>query len=379
MDLLEGETLGALITRAESLSVEDTANTLLPVISAVGTAHAAGLVHRDLKPENIFLVAGAAGPRVLVLDFGIAKWTGNSTIAGETGLITATGTLLGTPCYMAPEQAFGERDVDHRADAWAVGVILYECLSGARPVEGDNLGQVLKRMMHDGITPIETLVDVPEAVAVLARRLLCRERADRADLREAFNVLARFATVSVPDFGAPRSGPVDPPESDPIDPAPTTIPHGETIRTADLTGGPTSLPVLPLERRRLPLAIAAVLLGAIAVGIWLGRSESDGAGNTKSTASASSPESHRGAAAGDSLPTTTEPPPPIDTPGSEPAASAGLAASVGSAEARATDLAVRRAHRPRGAASGPPPPTAPPPHNEPTGRRRGGLGQQPPV
>src|SRR4051812_21927994 len=140
MELLRGETLGAKLLRDERLSVEETAALLLPVVSAVGEAHAIGIVHRDLKPDNLFLLEGSGEPRVKVLDFGIAKLSAERYLqGGPSPLLTESGSMLGTPCYMAPEQASGESPVDHRADIWSLGVILYECLSGVRPIEGENL------------------------------------------------------------------------------------------------------------------------------------------------------------------------------------------------------------------------------------------------
>src|SRR5579859_6066357 len=141
MDLLTGETLAQRIDTLGKLSIDETAAILLPVVSAVGTAHARGIVHRDLKPENIFLAVNDEGQiEVKVLDFGIAKL---STTDGEMlvqSQLTGTGSMLGTPFYSAPEQLFGERHIDQRADVWALGVVLYECLSGQIPVYGENLG-----------------------------------------------------------------------------------------------------------------------------------------------------------------------------------------------------------------------------------------------
>src|SRR5579863_2255046 len=156
MDLLVGETLGAKLTTSPVLAAREAATLLLPVVEAVEAAHAKGIVHRDLKPDNIFLNRGEAGDiTVKVLDFGIAKLTATEGDAAETGALTGTGSLVGTPWYMAPEQCYGERDIDQRADIWALGVILYECLAGARPVEGASMGQVLKRILHEGIVPLE--------------------------------------------------------------------------------------------------------------------------------------------------------------------------------------------------------------------------------
>src|SRR5688500_1886807 len=129
MELLAGETLRNRLSRAPRLSLEEVAAILLPVASAVGTAHAQGIVHRDLKPDNIFLSRDAGGaPLVKVLDFGIAKVTRASDDHASHGHgLTGSGEVLGTPNYMAPEQVFGERDIDQRCDIWALGVILYEC------------------------------------------------------------------------------------------------------------------------------------------------------------------------------------------------------------------------------------------------------------
>jgi serine/threonine-protein kinase len=159
MELLSGETLGRRLAREGQLDLDQALALLVPAVSAVGAAHALGVVHRDLKPENLFLSRASGSTEfetvVKVLDFGIAKLS--SEMAGETG-VTETGTTLGTPCYMAPEQAMAERELDHRVDVWAFGVILYETLSGARPIEGDTVGQVVKHLMTTGITPLERVV-----------------------------------------------------------------------------------------------------------------------------------------------------------------------------------------------------------------------------
>jgi eukaryotic-like serine/threonine-protein kinase len=207
MDLLEGETLARRLARDRQLSVEETARLLLPVVSAVGTAHTRGIVHRDLKPENVFLERTEDGEQIVkVLDFGIAKLTFGAADPDE-GLVTGTGTALGTPCYMAPEQCFGEKDVDHRADTWAIGVMLYELLAGCRPIEGDAVGQIVKSMMTSSITPLEVLAPgIPSDLAALVKSMLARERDKRPDdLREVHEVLARHCTVKVRAFGAPAS------------------------------------------------------------------------------------------------------------------------------------------------------------------------------
>jgi tRNA A-37 threonylcarbamoyl transferase component Bud32 len=125
MDLLVGETLGARLARNKVLAAGEAATLLLPAMEAVEEAHRIGIVHRDLKPDNIFLKRGDGGKvTVKVLDFGIAKLTATEGDAADTGSITGTGSLMGTPWHMAPEQCYGEKDIDPRADIWAFGVIL---------------------------------------------------------------------------------------------------------------------------------------------------------------------------------------------------------------------------------------------------------------
>jgi serine/threonine-protein kinase len=212
LDLLEGETLGERLDREEQLDVRETASVLLPVASAVAKAHELGIVHRDLKPENIFLAEAEGAVVPMVLDFGIAKLLEHS--AEAEAVVTGTGVMLGTAGYMAPEQGFGEKDIDGRADLWAFGVMLYECLSGVKPIEADNLGQYLKRLMDHAITPLEVLEpDLDPEVTALVGRLLARERDERPDdLVELLAVLGRFADepAAMPRERSRRAEPIDP-------------------------------------------------------------------------------------------------------------------------------------------------------------------------
>ena len=207
MDLLLGEPFGDKLGREGALSVAETARIMAPVVSAVGTAHSLGVVHRDLKPENIFLCKTAEGGlEVKVLDFGIAKLS-LGIDSEQTNNITGTGAVLGTPYYMAIEQAFGERDIDHRADMWAIGIILYESLLGDRPIRGDNFGQIVKQLTGGKIPPIQSVVpNVPDDLAELIGSLLQRDRDQRpADLRGALTVLRRYTDVLVRTFDGARA------------------------------------------------------------------------------------------------------------------------------------------------------------------------------
>jgi serine/threonine-protein kinase len=195
MEVLEGESLATRLAREGELDLETTASIMLPVIAAVGTAHSLGIVHRDLKPENIFLAKSARGEEVKVLDFGIAKLAAIDDASLETAGLTGTGALIGTPYYMAPEQVFGETDVDHRADIWALGLVLYRCLSGLLPTERPNVGQVLKVILTRAIWPLaDATPNLPKEVTGLVDRMLSKEREQRpADLTEVKRVLGRYA------------------------------------------------------------------------------------------------------------------------------------------------------------------------------------------
>jgi serine/threonine protein kinase len=273
MDLLYGETLAARLAREERLSVEETATILLPVVSALGAAHALGIIHRDLKPSNIFLCRdGSAHARVKVLDFGIAKWVGSD--AAGSGLRTHTGTTLGTPCYMAPEQALNERQLDHRVDLWSLGVVLYECLSGIRPVEGENAAQMLLRLHVSGIYPIERLVpDIPEALALLIQCLLRRAPRQRpSDFCPVYDALQAFTQERPPRFGTPT---LSPSQDLDANEHPSTL---EPFASATPSVGPVSAPHQPPRSRRLmprawPAMTAAVIL-ALGATLWI-RSSTD--------------------------------------------------------------------------------------------------------
>ncbi len=178
MDLLDGESLRERLEREGRLSPRVAVEIALAILSVLSAAHASGIVHRDLKPENVFIPEG--GPsQARLLDFGIAKITRTD---GLQGLSTETGAMLGTPHYMAPEQAFGEKDVDGRADLWALGVLLYECLSGKRPIDGENFGQILRAMTECKVTPLSRVApDVPPGLAEVVDALLVERGARPAE------------------------------------------------------------------------------------------------------------------------------------------------------------------------------------------------------
>jgi serine/threonine protein kinase len=271
MDLLVGETLGAKLARDKVLSAAEVAALLLPAVEAVEGAHAMGIVHRDIKPDNIFLKRGEGGIiTVKVLDFGIAKLTATEGDAAETGALTGTGSVVGTPWYMAPEQCYGEKDIDQRADIWAFGVILYECLAGVRPVEGSSMGQLLKRLLHEGIVPIEKHTPglAPE-LAELMGRMLSHARENRprdlAEVRRVLSVLAGKGLVQVASR-VPTPSPI------PGDPPGRAAPGDETQRrpARSDTDAAHAVPRPSMSRSigASRLSVAAIALGAVAIVGW---------------------------------------------------------------------------------------------------------------
>jgi serine/threonine protein kinase len=142
MEMLDGETLEDRLERLRVLPPVMTATVITHVARAIGKAHEAGIVHRDLKPGNVFMVKNDDEEIAKVLDFGIAKAT-TGALGAEGGLATRTGSVVGTPCYMSPEQALGNKSIDHRADLWSLGVMAFECICGQRPFDSEALGDLI--------------------------------------------------------------------------------------------------------------------------------------------------------------------------------------------------------------------------------------------
>ena len=359
MELLEGEPLSAKLRREKRLSVAELARILLPVVSAVGTAHTLGIVHRDIKPDNIFLSREGDREIVKVVDFGIAKLT----IEGDgekTGGMTTTGTMLGTPLYMSPEQAFGEKDVDYRSDIWSLGILVYKCLAGKVPTYADNVGQILKIILSDKIPPLdEKAPGTPEDIVLLVRKMLQIDRHDRpADLREVQAVLAPYApTVTVPAFGEavippPRSSSKLLSGSDGRVPTADTLAERETKRatfdrTKRMMPSPSSMPgaghsnppsetsvgvqvaeprsidVAPASPWRARIAVAAGVV-MLAAGTWV------------LALRTAHPVAAAGTASGEPVRVAAAQPPPPGETGTVVGASAGATAEAPAAPAVAT-------------------------------------------
>ncbi len=226
MPFVEGESLREKLTRDGALPVADAVRILAEIADALAYAHAHGIVHRDIKPENVML----SGRHALVTDFGVAKAVSD---AASHRTLTTVGVAVGTPAYMAPEQATADPHVDHRADIYALGVVAYEMLTGRPPFTGPTPQSVLAAHLADTPAPlVDERGDVPPVLAQAVMRCLAKRPEDRWHTTD--ELLARVETF--------------------VTPAGASTP----VHTA---------PVLPAAVRRHPgLAVSAAILGLALVG-----------------------------------------------------------------------------------------------------------------
>ncbi|MGH7518793.1 MAG: protein kinase domain-containing protein [Gemmatimonadales bacterium] len=216
MPFIEGESLRQRLARDGALPPADAARFLREIADALATAHARGVVHRDIKPENVML----AGRHALVMDFGVAKAV--TEAAGEG--LTTVGMTLGTPAYMAPEQAVADPNIDHRADIYALGAVGYEMLTGRALYAGMSPQQVLAAHVTRPPDPIPPVVDgrpVPPALAALVMR--CLEKRADARPQDAGELVPLLEGAATPSGG---TAPVLPPADE------AAIRRGHPVRVA---------------------------------------------------------------------------------------------------------------------------------------------------
>ncbi len=239
------------------------------IADAVGAAHAKGIVHRDLKPDNVFLATDATAPfgfAVKILDFGIAKLLGKETDGGApVSARTRTGSLMGTPAYMSPEQCRGASRVDHRTDIYSLGCIVYEMLAGRLPFVYEGFGELIAAHLTEAPPAFASFgVAVPAGIETWVRRLLAKVPDERiatmADVIVAIRALERAPGVVAALRAPPTPLPPTMVASSKTSPATTfTAQAAERFEV----GGPP-------RRRLAPLVLGGVAVAA-AVAVWLGR------------------------------------------------------------------------------------------------------------
>jgi eukaryotic-like serine/threonine-protein kinase len=272
MEYLEGSDLHARLAQQGPLSIEETAEFVLQACEAIAEAHALGIVHRDLKPANLFCVRRADGLlAVKVLDFGISKLTGLSASSRDMAM-TRTQSMMGSPYYMSPEQMQSSKGVDARADIWALGVILFELVTGRVPFTGEAIPELVLNIVNTPAPPLRAFrPDAPAELEAVVHRCLEKARERRygniAELAQALSTFApkRMAAsveritrvIQSAGLASGHSVPV------PMQATPTTAPAGTVAtwgQTAPGARGKTKAVAGVFAAVTLVLALALVLV-----------------------------------------------------------------------------------------------------------------------
>ncbi|MFH1436267.1 MAG: serine/threonine-protein kinase [Pseudomonadota bacterium] len=198
MEYLTGETLKDRLKRKDTLSINESADIMIQVLTGLHVAHAAGIIHRDLKPGNIFINREADGSEIVkVLDFGVAKF--QELRQDDKMELTADGTLIGTPSYMSPEQARGKKGgIGFRSDIYSCGLILYRCLTGINPFRGESQLETIQNIIHLDVPPPSFINEaLPPVVDDVMLRAIAKDKNLRyKDCREFIENLRTFYDLS---------------------------------------------------------------------------------------------------------------------------------------------------------------------------------------
>jgi eukaryotic-like serine/threonine-protein kinase len=284
MELLEGEDLERRLARIGELTIPDAVDCLLQALEAMAHAHGAGIVHRDLKPANLFVASTPDGREVVkVLDFGIAKLTDVEPDGddGRSGVLTGDNAVLGSPSYMAPEQVRNSREIDHRADIWALGTILYELMTGQVAFGGRSMGEIFVAVLHSRAPLLRARrPDAPAQLETAIGRCLEREPGRRfADVAEFARAIAPFGSgawtghverIEQTLARAGKGGDADPASPPVLVSAPNVPRHlarAEVERVAGAETLPGSSVILPAKRRRRGPTLVVVSLGVVVAAV----------------------------------------------------------------------------------------------------------------
>jgi serine/threonine-protein kinase len=196
LEFLHGESLADRLARSPRLTLDEVLGIVVLSLGGLAAVHNAGVVHRDLKPENIFLVTEEDGVFPKLLDFGVSKSVDPERTDARGAPLTQEGVLVGTPQYMAPEQARGMKDIDRRADLWAMGVIFYEMLAGRLPYDAEHVGDLLLQIVTTDAPPLSFYrPDLGTELDAVLAKALARDRGRRfQDAKEMRSAVIAAAT-----------------------------------------------------------------------------------------------------------------------------------------------------------------------------------------
>jgi len=348
MELLDGAPLSKLLRQGGPPSIDFSVRILAQVAAGLGAAHAAGVIHRDLKPDNIHVTAAG---NVKILDFGVAK------VAGASRL-TKTGIVFGTPHYMSPEQASGAT-IDHRADLYALGVIMYEMFTGRVPFEADTYMGVLTKHMFMRPEPLTKVYEPARQLGALEDvTLKCLEKAPEARYASAQEIIDEVNQIV--HFVGDRVDVVRPSRRPSARPAGLAdvleLPAREEL---DLPIAPAGVPA-KLPRWALPLGAAAALMASGGLLFVLLHTPSAPAVRREETSNgaprAIAENAEPAAPLGESIPSASSMAPPLAASSVAPVERAKSAANTKSAASRSDEIRTARppAHDAKRARSAPP-------------------------
>jgi serine/threonine-protein kinase len=305
MEFMDGDSLSARIQKRGRLTAQETYPVARQILEGLSAAHGAGIIHRDLKPDNVFLLKRRGGhvDFVKLLDFGISKF---SALSGESGFsMTRTGAVMGTPYYMSPEQAKGAKGMDHRADLYAVGVILYECITGRVPFNADTFNELLFKIVLETPQPIEQVVPDSDAqFNQIIQRAMAREPGVRyqsaREFQEAVDAWANglgVAPAPGPFHATPNLSPQQTAQVLAMTPSggsprmATPDPNRHTNGTPGTWANTGAGPAVEGASAKKPnfalfggVAVAVLVLGAVGVGALRGSGNSEAAAASASAA-----------------------------------------------------------------------------------------------